>query len=165
MYRVRLYGRSRRRVSHYFLEYGVCAYSYIGAAGPRARGARSARLQARWRVRGGPGVAGGAVELTAGWDFEGQDHRLQGERRLGQQEPFVLIGSPPCPASRQLQSLSSASENTEQMALREGIEPMRFVVRPYEKQVRAGRVLVHENLSQAKSWSLPDLRNMMRDMV
>ena len=39
---------------------------------------------------------------------------------------------------------------------------MRFVVTLYEKQVKAGRVFVHENPARAKSWALPEIRKMMR---
>ena len=39
---------------------------------------------------------------------------------------------------------------------------MRFVVKLYEKQVRVGRVFVHENPTRAKSWALPEIRKMMR---
>ena len=38
---------------------------------------------------------------------------------------------------------------------------MRFVMKLYEKQVRAGRVFVHENPTRAKSWALPEIRKMM----
>ena len=101
------------------------------------------------------------MDLTTGRDFSRRDHQLQAEKRLDQQKPFVLIGSPPCTAFSQLQSLSPASENKEK-ALKDGVEHMRFVVRLYQKQVRAGRVFVHENLAQAKSWLLPEIRRMMR---
>ena len=56
-------------------------------------------------------VAGDAMDLTTGWGFTRQGHRLEAERRLGQQKPFVLIGSPTCTAFSQLQSLCSASES------------------------------------------------------
>ena len=81
-------------------------------------------------------VAGDAMGLTTGWDFTRRDHRLEAERRLDQQKPLVLIGSPPCTAFSQLQSLSPASDNKKK-TLQEGIEHMRFVVKLYEKQVRA----------------------------
>ena len=106
-------------------------------------------------------VTGDAMDLTTGWDFTRQDHRAEAERRIDQQKPMVLIGSPPCTAFSQLQSLSPASDKKE-CTLQEGLEHMRFVVTLYEKQVRAGRVFVHENPARAKSWVLPEIRKMMR---
>ena len=106
-------------------------------------------------------IAGDAMDLTTGWDFTRQDHRREAERRIDEQKPLVLIGSPPCTAFSQLQSLSPASDRKE-ITLQEGIEHMRFVVTLYEKQVEAGRVFVHENPARAKSWALPEIRKMMR---
>ena len=39
---------------------------------------------------------------------------------------------------------------------------MRLLVRLYEKQVRAGRVFLHEDPAHTKLWSLPEIRKMMR---
>ena len=58
-------------------------------------------------------VAGDAMDLTTGWDFTRQDHQMEAERRIDEQKPLVLIGSPPCTAFSQLQSLSPASESKE----------------------------------------------------
>ena len=88
-------------------------------------------------------------------------HRQEAEQRLDQQKPLVLIGSPPCAAFSQLQSLGPDSENKER-SQREGVEHMRFVVRLYEKQVEDGRVFVHDIPAHAKSRSLPEIRNIMR---
>ena len=76
---------------------------------------------------------GDAMDLTTGWDFTRQDHRLEAEKRVDEQKPLVLIGSPPCTAFSQLQSMSPASANKEN-TLREGIEHMRFVVKLYENR-------------------------------
>ena len=39
-------------------------------------------------------MARDAMDITTGWDFNRRDHRLGAERRLDQQNPLVLIGSP-----------------------------------------------------------------------
>ena len=56
-------------------------------------------------------TTGDAMALTTGWDFARRGHQLEAERLMDQQEPLVLIGSPPCTAFSQLQSLSPASEH------------------------------------------------------
>ena len=53
------------------------------------------------------------MDLTMGWDSPRHDHRLEAGRRLDQQRPLVPVGSPPCTAFSQRQSLSPASENKE----------------------------------------------------
>ena len=48
--------------------------------------------------------AGDAMDLTTGWDFNREEHRVIAEERLEKQKPLVLIGSPPCVAFSQLQT-------------------------------------------------------------
>ena len=41
---------------------------------------------------------------------------------------------------------------------------MEFVAKLYRKQVEGGRVFIHENLAHAKSWALPCIRRVMREL-
>ena len=41
---------------------------------------------------------------------------------------------------------------------------MKFVVSLYRKQVEEGRVFLHEQPSNAKSWILPEIRGMMKEL-
>ena len=41
---------------------------------------------------------------------------------------------------------------------------MELIVNPYRKQIEGGRAFVHENLACAKSWALPCIRIMMREV-
>ena len=93
-------------------------------------------------------------DLTTGWDFNKEEHRRDAEAYVDKEDPLVLIGSPPCVARSQLQSLSPESENKAKQ-LAEGIRHMEFVVRLYKKQIDAGRFFIHENPAHAKSWALP----------
>ena len=47
--------------------------------------------------------AGDAMDLTTGWGFNIPEHRHKAEQYADQEKPRVLIGSPPCVASSQLQ--------------------------------------------------------------
>ena len=58
-------------------------------------------------------VAGDAIDLTTGWGASRRDHQREADRLLDQQQPFILIGSPPCTALSQLQSLRPDRENKE----------------------------------------------------
>ena len=101
--------------------------------------------------------------LTTGWDFNKEEHRRSVESYVDKEEPLVLIGSPPCVAFSQLQSLSRESENKAKQ-LAEGIRHMAFMAKLCKKQVEGGRIFIHENPAHAKSWALPCIRKMAREM-
>ena len=48
--------------------------------------------------------------------------------------------------------------------LKEGMQHMEFMVKLYKKQLEGGRIFLHENPAHAKSWALPCIRRMMREM-
>ena len=106
---------------------------------------------------------GDAMDLTTGWDFNIAEHRRSAEEYVDKERPLVLIGSPPCVAFSQLQTLIPDSDRkAEQLA--EGTRHMEFMTRLYKKQVEGGRVFIHENPAHAKSWALPCIRKMMRQL-
>ena len=107
--------------------------------------------------------AGDAMDLTTGWDFNKEKDRVEAEERLDKQKPLVLIGSPPCVAFSQLQTLIPDSKRKAQQ-LAEGIRHMEFMAKLYKKQVEGGRVFLHENPAHAKSWALPCIRKLMREL-
>ena len=76
--------------------------------------------------------AGDAMDLTTGWDFNIPEHRHRAEQYVDQEKPLVLIGSPPCVAFSQLQSLAPELENNTRK-LEEGIKHMQslFINRNY----------------------------------
>ena len=45
------------------------------------------------------------MDLTTGGDFNKEADRARAEKYVDEQKPLVLIGSPPCVAFSQLQSL------------------------------------------------------------
>ena len=103
------------------------------------------------------------MDLTTGWDFNREDHRLKAEQYIDEHRPLAVIGSPPCTPFSLLQTLSPPSE-AKQAKWQEGVRHMEFVVRLYRKQVEAGRVFVHENPAHATSWALPMTRRMMTEV-
>ena len=105
---------------------------------------------------------GEAMDLTIGWDVNIPEHRRKAEEYVDKNEPLVLIGSPPCVAFSQLQSLSLESDN-EAKQLAEGIRHMEFMAKLYKNQVEGGRVFLHENPAHAKSWALPCMKKMARE--
>ena len=103
---------------------------------------------------------GDAMDLTTGWDFNIAEHQDLAERYVDQRKPPVLIGSPPCVAFSQLQTMIPDSDR-KSCQLKEGMQHMEFMVRLYRKQLEGGRIFLHENPAHAKSWALPCIRMMM----
>ena len=69
---------------------------------------------------------GDAMDLTTGWDFNIPDHRRRAEEYVDKEKPLVLIGSPPCVAFSQLQTLIPDSQRKANQ-LAEGIRHMEFM--------------------------------------
>ena len=44
------------------------------------------------------------------------------------------------------------------------MQHMEFMVKLYKKQLEGGRIFLHENPAHAKSWALPCIRRMMREV-
>ena len=103
------------------------------------------------------------MDLTTGWGFNIAEHRRQAEDYVDRVKPLVLIGSPPCVAFSQLQTFVKDSDRKAQQ-LAEGIRHMEFVVKLYRKQIEGGRVFLHENPAHAKSWALPCIRKMLKQL-
>ena len=106
---------------------------------------------------------GDAMDLTTGWDFNIPEHRRKAEEYVDREKPLVLIGSPPCVAFSPLQTLNPNNEK-KAMKLAEGIRHMEFVAKLYRKQIEGDRIFVHENPAHAKSWALPCIRRVAREM-
>ena len=77
------------------------------------------------------------MDLTTGWDFNIPEHRQRAEEYVDREKPLVLIGSPPCVAFSQLQTLIPDSQRKAKQLV-EGIQHMEFVVKLYRNQVEKG---------------------------
>ena len=105
---------------------------------------------------------GEAFDLTSGWDFRRKDHQETAEKYVDAGKPLVIIGSPPCIAFSQLQTLNAKTANSTQR-LQEGIDHMKIIARLYRKQVSAGRALLHGQLQNATSWMLGAVQRMVKE--
>ena len=103
------------------------------------------------------------MDLTTGWDFTIAEHRDRAEKYVDQRKPLVVIGIPPCVAFSQLQTMIPDSDR-KACQLKEGMQHMEFMVRLHRKQLEGGRIFLHENPAHAKSWALPCIRRMMRQI-
>ena len=105
--------------SHEELAHGTATGSWAGSSDPNSLSHRLCSVDL-CEVFSPPRVgqeatkfgikAGDAMDLTTGWDFNIAEHRKQAEEYVDKEKPLVLIGSPPCVARGQLQTLIQDSQ-------------------------------------------------------
>ena len=113
---------------------------------------------------------GSSMDLTTGWDFDTQADRSRAEKRINEEKPMLLIGSPPCTYMSILQELNKCINKDNQEWLdrfelnRQGaIRHIEFCVRLYRMQMEAGRYFLHEHPWTAKSWDLTSMTKLLGD--
>ena len=98
------------------------------------------------------------VKRTDGhpWDFEKRLHRMEAMRKIIKDEPYFVIGSPPCTIWSILQNGNRGRYSEEEWAakLRAGKVHIDFCLAIYEVQRRAGRYYLHEHPRTATSLGL-----------
>jgi hypothetical protein len=96
----------------------------------------------------------------ASWDFLQADHRRRCWARLRIENPWVVIGSPPCTAfsvlNRGLNRDRVPAERRERQ-LAEGKVLLGFALSVYTWQVRRQKYFVHEHPASVSSWTLPEV--------
>ena len=99
-------------------------------------------------------------ESGEAWDFLSADHRRKCWSRLRAEDPWVVIGSPPCTAFSIINGLNKfrVAAETRERKLIEGKVLLNFALDVYTWQHRRGRYFVHEHPQSASSWSLPEVR-------
>ena len=58
---------------------------------------------------------GESMDLSTGWDFDRGEDRRQAVKHIKEENPMVVIGSPPCTVFSQLQTMSMHTQNTQWM--------------------------------------------------
>ena len=53
-------------------------------------------------------VSGSSMDLANGWDFSREDHKRLASKRVREEAPYLLIGSPPCTYLSVLHELNKA---------------------------------------------------------
>ena len=88
------------------------------------------------------------------WDFSLAAHRNMAARMLLQQQPALLIGSPPCAPWSALQYLHDWHKTPEEIEARKGAARthLAFCIKLYRLQLAGGRWFLHEHPQAATSW-------------
>jgi len=118
-------------------------------------------------------TAGFALDLTnsdadgRAWDFTKADMRERARRRVAEEKPMVLVGSPSCTPYCPWQRLNAIRhgwpEGEEERRRVAGDVHLRFVAELYKMQLDGGRYFLHENPDQATSWGRAALADLLRD--
>ena len=86
--------------------------------------------------------------------FDDPSRRTEARRRIAEQKPMFLVGSPMCKAFCNWQKLN-ASKRDPAVVAREwnkAIVHLEFVCQLYKEQVAGGRFFLHEHPATASSW-------------
>ncbi len=112
-------------------------------------------------------VAGSTFDLCADvdgvrWDFEKPQDRKRAWERIRAEEPFLVVGSPPCTMFSALQNLNAKKGEVEWEKRRRTAEVLlTFAAAIYKLQVLAGRHFLHEHPAGATSWSHPTIAKLL----
>ncbi len=117
--------------------------------------------------------AGFALDLTGHdedgreWDFTQKSMRDKARKRVAEEKPQLLIGSPPCTPYSAWQNLNAAKHGWPAGELEKrrvaGDIHLAFVCELYTMQMDGDRYFLHENPDQAASWGRPCMQPLLSD--
>ena len=114
-------------------------------------------------------VSRSSMDLTNGWDFEREDHKRLAWKRVREEAPYLLIGSPPCTHFSVIQELNKAVHGnkpgwTEKFdrETKKAITYVEFCCASYKFQIQQCRHLLHEHPWIAGSWKCPCVAELLR---
>ena len=106
-------------------------------------------------------ISGSSMDLTNGWNFVRDDHKTLAWKRLKEEAPYLLIGSPPCTYFSVLQELNKAVHGKKpgwqakfDIEKQKAIKHVEFCCALYKFQIQNGRHFLHEHPWTARSWKL-----------
>ena len=104
-------------------------------------------------------------QLGDHWDLSRDDDKEELKWLLGKEDPFALIGSPPCHFFSPLLNLSKDKRTPEQNEEihREGREHLLTALESYKDQKRRGRIFLHEHPKNASSWKEPEMEEFCNE--
>ena len=113
---------------------------------------------------------GSSMDLTNGWDFDTSEHRRKARRHVIDEEPFLVVGSPPCTYLSMLQELNKSIHKHDAEWMRrfelnreKAIRHIRFCCELYQLQMDAGRYFLHGHPWSARSWQVKEVAKLMAD--
>ena len=106
-------------------------------------------------------VPGVALDLRTGWDLGDKRQQQRAERRLEEDNPWVLILSPMCLPFSQLQRFRTAGPERMQQLLAWGRAHLEFSCYLAKRQLQRGGRVLHEHPWSASSWQEPCVKELL----
>ena len=108
---------------------------------------------------------GFSIDLTNGWDLTKTAHRSEVARKVLEERPYLVIGSPPCTMLSNMQRMNWARMDAEQVKTRmaEAMTLLRYSAYIYKLQLDGGRYFLHEHPAGASSWKVGAMMNILED--
>ncbi len=94
------------------------------------------------------------------WDLLDPKCQKELERLQAEQQPELLIGSPPCTSFCSLLFLTKTKDQIEQLR-QEGREHVRICVEAYKRQLAMGKHFLHEHPAHSASWMMPEVSELI----
>jgi len=126
--------------------------------------ARSGRKCAAYGLR--PGFA---IDLTTTkpdgmhWDLDRPEDKELLKELQRTEEPYIVIGSPPCTEFSSLMRLNYGPEELARRQEEFGMPHLRTAVETYKRQLACGKHFLHEHPATASSWQTPEIRSLVED--
>jgi hypothetical protein len=117
-------------------------------------------------------IPGFALDLTTAdtdgllWDFDSKVMRDRAMKKLKEERPLLLIGSPMCTAFSTWQRINNLIRDpvTVNAEKKRAIVHLEFCMELYREQIRHGRFFVHEHPAYATSWQEPSVEKLMGEI-
>ena len=114
-------------------------------------------------------IPGFALDLTTvndkgePWNFDLKVMRDEALRRVREEKPLLLVGSPMCTAFSTWQRINNLIRDPQvvQREMRDALVHLRFCVELRREQMRHGRYFLHEHPAYATSWQDDTMRELM----
>jgi hypothetical protein len=99
------------------------------------------------------------------WDFLKADDRARCRKRIAEEQPFIVIGSPPCTmfSSLMISNRKFMAPADGKRRLAEAHVLLDFPIDIYFMQLAAGRHFLHEHPQGARSWTTAKMSKLMSD--
>ena len=114
--------------------------------------------------------AGSSMDLLTGWNFELKADRDRAIRQIDEEQPVLVIRSPPCTYFSMLQDLNKFNMRHDERWLArfndnliKAIDHIKFCIKLYIRQMSAGRYWLHEHPRSAKFWQIPEMKELLKD--
>ena len=104
-------------------------------------------------------------QLGDHWDLSREEDKAELKWLLKREDPFALIGSPPCHFFSPLLNLSKDKRTSEQNEKihQEGREHLLTALDAYKDQKKRGRIFLHEHPKNASSWKEPEMEEFCNE--